>query len=223
MADKVYRLSRLIERQIIRTLARCRVEGVGNVPPRGPLIVVSNHLSNMDPAVLMCSIPRRLHFLAKRELFKPGVAQFLSAYGAFPVDKDANHDLKGFNWCRKLLERGGAICIFPEGTRHPTGGMRQAIPGMALLALRTQATILPVGITGTEGIGPIWRIFLPTGAFNLRIGQPFSLPVIEGRLQRPQLESFTTMIMQRVAMLLPLHYQGVYALSAAGSTKEGPL
>jgi 1-acyl-sn-glycerol-3-phosphate acyltransferase len=219
--DKVYRLSRLIESQIIRTLARWRVDGVENVPPRGPLIVVSNHLSNMDPAVLMCGIPRRLHFLAKRDLFRPGVAQFLSAYGAFPVDNDANHDLKGFNWCRKLLERGGAIGVFPEGTRHRTGGMQQAIPGMALLALRTQATILPVGITGTEGIGPIWRIFLPTGNFNLRIGQPFSLPVIEGRLQRPQLESFTTLIMQRVAMLLPPQYQGVYALSAASFTKEG--
>lgn len=221
MPDRVYRLSRLIESQIIRTLARWRVEGVGNVPPRGPLIVVSNHLSNMDPAVLMCSIPRRLHFLAKRGLFKPGVAQFLSAYGAFPVDNEANHDLKGFNWCRRLLEDGGALGIFPEGTRHPTAGMQKAIPGVALLALRTQATILPVGITGTERIGPIWRIFVPTGNFSARIGQPFSLPVVEGRLQRPQLESFTTLIMQRIAMLLPPPYQGVYALSVASSTKEG--
>lgn len=221
MPDKVYRLSRLVESRIIRTLAHWRVEGVENVPPRGPLIVVSNHLSNMDPAILMCSIPRRLRFLAKRGLFKPGVAQFLTAYGAFPVDNDANHDLKGFNWCRRLLERGGALCLFPEGTRHRTGGMQQAIPGIALLALRTQATILPVGITGTESIGPIWRVFIPTGNFNVRIGQPFSLPVVEGRLQRPQLESFTTLIMQRVAMLLPPQYQGVYAHSAESSTQEG--
>lgn len=221
MPDKVYRLSRLVESQIIRTLAHWRVEGVENVPPRGPLIVVSNHLSNMDPALLMCSIPRRLQFLAKRGLFKPGLAQFFSAYGAYPVDQEASHDLKAFNWCRRLLERDGAICIFPEGTRHPTGGMQKAIPGVALMALRTQAPILPVGITGTAHIGPIWRVFVPTGDMTVRIGQAFTLPGVEGRLQREQLESFATLIMQRIAMLLPPRHQGVYALSVASSTKEG--
>ncbi|MBM3945883.1 MAG: 1-acyl-sn-glycerol-3-phosphate acyltransferase [SAR202 cluster bacterium] len=221
MPDKVYRISRAVEGLLIRTLSRWRVEGVENVPPRGPLIVVANHLSNMDPPLLMCSIPRRLHFLAKRGLFKPGLSQFFSAFGAYPVDLEAAKDMKGFNWCRRLLERDGTICIFPEGTRHRTGGMHKAIPGVALLALRTQAPILPVGITGTAHIGAIWQVFVPTGDITVRIGRVFSLPNVEGRLQRAQLDSFTTQVMQRIAMLLPREYQGVYALAQSSPSPEG--
>lgn len=213
-------MSRAGESFFLRMLANWRVEGVENVPPRGPLIVVANHRSNMDPPLLMCSIPRRLHFLAKRGLFKPGLAQFFSAFGAYPVDQEATHDLKAFNWCRRLLEHDGAICIFPEGTRHRAGGMQKAIPGVALLALRTQATILPVGITGTAHIGPIVQVFVPTGDITARIGQPFTLPVLEARLQRAQLEAFATQIMRRIAMLLPHDYQGVYALPQGSASVE---
>jgi len=110
----------------------------------------------------------------------------------------------------QMLERGEAVVIFPEGTRS-SGGLRRPLSGVAMLHLRSQAPILPVAITGTEHLGPPWRVFFPTGTIGVRIGQPFTLPSIEGKLSRTQLAQLTDMIMQRVAQLLPPRYRGVYA------------
>ncbi|MSP79406.1 MAG: 1-acyl-sn-glycerol-3-phosphate acyltransferase, partial [Dehalococcoidia bacterium] len=142
MPNKVYRISNGYISWALRTMSKWRIEGLENVPKEGPFLIIANHLSNMDPVLMSCSIPRRLYFLSKRGIFKPGVAQFLRAYGAYPVDRDGQ-DLDGFNWCRRTLAAGGAICMFPEAQRVPRGGMIKAIPGTAFLALRTNATILP--------------------------------------------------------------------------------
>lgn len=214
MANIVYCFSRAGERFLMSVLADWRVEGAENVPRSGPLIVVANHLSNMDPPLLACSIPRRLHYLSKRGVFIPIVRTFLRAYGAYPVDREGR-DLDGFHWCRKLLESGGALAMFPEATRSPAGGMKRVIPGAALLALRTQAAILPVGITGTEHIGPILQNLAPTGRLRANIGKPFTLPPVDGPLKREQLEALATQIMLRVAELLPARYRGVYQLPEA--------
>ena len=105
--------------------------------------------------------------------------------------------------------------------------MIQAIPGTALLALRSHATLLPVGVTGTEHIGPLLRVFFPTGRPTVRIGKPFVLPDL-GRVQRSQLDDLTTFMMQRVAVLLPPEYRGVYQLpneslpNASGQPEQAP-
>ncbi|MBI4233212.1 MAG: 1-acyl-sn-glycerol-3-phosphate acyltransferase [Chloroflexi bacterium] len=209
-------MSNFVMRGALRVFAHWKVEGRENVPPMGPLIVVANHLSNLDPPLLSASIPRRLHFVAKRGLFKPLVGSFLRAYGAFPMNREGR-DVGALLWALKLLRRDGAIVLFPEAHRNPDVGMRKAIPGIALLALRSQAPILPVGIIGTERIGPLWRLAFPTGHITVRIGQLFSLPMIEGRMGRQQLESLADMVMFRVAALLPEQYQGVYRLPQARS------
>ena len=71
---------------------------------------------------------------------------------------------------------------------------------------------MPVGITGSESIGAPWQVVFPRGRFRIRIGQAFSLPTIEGRIGKEQLKSLTTMVMERVAALLPENYRGVYDL-----------
>ncbi|MBI2165917.1 MAG: 1-acyl-sn-glycerol-3-phosphate acyltransferase [Chloroflexi bacterium] len=212
MKDLVYNISKFLMRGSLRLFARWQVIGVENVPPMGPLIVVANHLSNLDPPLLMSSLPRRLQFLAKRPLFAlPPAALFLRAYGAHPVAVD-EPDVAALLWVRRVLRRDGAIALFPEAHRNPGKGMQKGAPGIALLALRTQAPILPIGITGTGHIGAIWRVVIPTGDITVRVGQPFSLPIIEGKLERAQLQELTDTIMRRVAMLLPSEYQGVYQL-----------
>jgi len=211
MADTVYRVCRAGMRTVLRLFADWEVEGVENVPMWGPLIVASNHLSNLDPPLLTASIPRRLHFLAKRTLFKPGVAQFLRAYGAYPLDRDGR-DVGALAWALRLLQRDGAIALFPEAHRNPYRGMQRAVPGVALLALRSGAPILPVAITGTERLQPLWRIPFPTGRIRVRIGPPFSLPLVEGRPSREVLQALADQVMHRIALLLPPEYRGVYAL-----------
>jgi 1-acyl-sn-glycerol-3-phosphate acyltransferase len=152
-------------------------------------------------------------------LFKSGVGTFLRAYGAYPLNREGR-DLEAFLWARRLLEKDKAIVLFPEAHRHPGLGMQKAVPGVALLALRTQAPILPVGITGTGHMEPLWRLAFPTGRITVRIGPPFTLPLIEGRVPRQQLEALADMVMQHIAMLLPSEYRGVYQHSSASLAQE---
>jgi 1-acyl-sn-glycerol-3-phosphate acyltransferase len=215
----VYSTGTVLVQGALRLFGDWKVEGRECVPPKGPLLVVSNHQSNMDPPILAASISRRINFMAKRGLFHNPVASYLlKAYGAFPLNRDGG-DLAAIQWSLKLLSRDAALAIFPEGTRSP-GAMRKAIPGIALVALRSGAPILPVGITGTERIGPLWQVAIPRGEFRVKIGQPFSVPSIEGKVGREQLEAITTMIMERVAALLPESYRGVYALNKKRAFSE---
>ena len=150
--------------------------------------------------------------MAKGGLFQNRIASsFFRAYGAEPLDRQGG-DVRIINWALKMLNKDSAIGVFPEGTRNP-GGMIEGIPGVALIAIRSGAPLLPVGITGSESVGAPWQVVFPRGRFRVRIGQPFSLPSIEGRVGREQLKSLTTMIMERIASLLPDGYQGVYHLN----------
>ena len=218
MADVVYRSVRVTMRTLLRLFSTWRVEGLENIPPYGPLLVVANHVSNIDPPLLAASLPRRLHFHAKRSIFTPWTGWFFRTWGAFPVDRDGR-DLGAYRWARRLLDRDKVLAMFPETTRS-LKGMQKAIPGVAMLALQTQAPILPVGIEGTAHLGPYWRVATPTGRITLRVGQPFSLPSIEGRVGRAQLQSLADMVMYRVAALVPEDLQGVYRLKNQGHARS---
>ena len=120
-----------------------------------------------------------------------------------------------------LLAQDCAIVIFPEGHRSTDHAMREAKSGAAFLAIKTQAPILPVGIYGTEKFS-VKRIALPLCRFHVNIGQPFTPPVMEGRISRDVVNSVQAMIMGRVAALLPEEYRGVYALGKPRELQEEP-
>ena len=215
----IYSTSNVLLRSALRIFGDWKVEGRECVPPQGPLIIVANHQSNMDPPILAASIPRRIRFMAKRGLFhNPMASRFFKAYGAFPLNQSGN-DLAAIQRSLQILEEDGALAIFPEGTRSPNA-MRRAHPGIAVIALKSGAPILPVGITGTAAIGPLWQVAVPKGTFGINIGQPFSLPNMEGAIVRGQLEAITTMIMERVAAQLPESYRGEYALKNSKTASE---
>ena len=208
----VYNVSNFMMRGALRLFGDWKVEGKEYVPPMGPLIIVANHLSNLDPPMLASSMPRRVHFMAKGGLFRnPISSTFFRAYGAEPLERQGG-DVRIINWALKMLEKDSAIGIFPEGTRNPDG-MIEGVSGVALIAIKSGAPILPVGITGSETVGAPWQVVFPRGRFRVRIGQSFFLPTIEGRMGKEQLKSLTTMIMERVAALLPESYRGVYDLN----------
>ena len=209
--DWLYATCNVTQRFTLRAFADWKVTGRENVPSMGPLVVVANHLSNLDPPLLGASLPRRIRFLAKDTLFVGGplVRWFLGSYGAFPVNRDGV-DVRAYRWALNLLNNDGALVVFPEGTRSKNGQMQKAKPGVVGLVRRTNASILPVAITGTERMGTWMRAVNPTGRIRVRIGEVFSLPDIEGRLSKEVTESLNTMIMQRVAELLPEEYRGEY-------------
>lgn len=201
------------QRLTLRLFADWKVSGAENVPPMGPLIVVANHQSNLDPSLLCASLPNRVYFLAKKTIFQgPGANWFLQSYGAFPLNR-SGPDPRAYRWALDKLQNGQVLALFPEGTRS-RGGMRQALPGVVHLAMRSQVPLLPIGITGTEHIGSWKRVLNPTGRIRVNIGTVFSLPSIEGKLTTEAAQSLTDMVMRRIAALLPESYRGVYRLSS---------
>jgi 1-acyl-sn-glycerol-3-phosphate acyltransferase len=208
----LYKPGQALARFCFTAFGRWEVEGREFVPPGGPLIVVANHLSYADPPLLVASFPRRLTFIAKQELFaNPIMGVLLRQVGAYPLDRSGT-TVNTMRQMLRLLAQGCAVVTFPEGHRSPDHTMREGMAGPAYLAIKSQAPILPVGITGTEKI-PSWRIAAPLCRFKVNIGQLFNPPTLEGTLTR-EVVSVRDMIMYRIAALLPEEYRGVYSIPA---------
>ena len=214
-AKILYRMGHWLARFCFRAFGRMEVAGVECVPQYGPMIVVSNHLSSNDPPLLVAAIPRPLYFIAKEELFRNPIARFwMRAFHVSPFNRSGT----GIDAIRALmqnLERDRAVVIFPEGHRSPDYTLQKGMLGVIYLALKSQAPILPVAITGTQTF-PIWRIAFPFRRMKANIGAPFTLPVIEGRPSREVMSSLLDMVMVRIADLLPPEHRGVYG----GKTQE---
>ena len=205
----LYQTCNFLQKGTLKMFCDFEVTGSENVPPFGPLVVVSNHMSYIDPSILSVSINRRLTFLAKDTLFKGVfISSLLRSYGAYPLSR-ARLDLKTLRWIKNHLARDGTLAIFPEGTRN-NGTMIPGKNGTARIINMTGATILPVGVTGTNDLQNLFRVVIPTGKIRVNIGSPFSLPLLEGKIDKPILKSMTDMIMERIALLLPEECRGVY-------------
>ena len=204
-----YYLETMLVKLMLRILVRREVRGTENVPTEGPLIVIANHLNIADPPILSASLQRRIVYMAKEESFRhPIQGPLVRGFGAFPVRR-GQLDRRALRWSQQTLKEGLALGMFPEGTRSKTATLQPARSGTALIALRSGAPILPVGITGTEKILGVSFIF---GRVRIivNIGKPFTLPPVDGKLTKAQLASTTEVIMRRVAELLPESYKGVY-------------
>jgi|ETN07SMinimDraft_1059922.scaffolds.fasta_scaffold02896_3 1-acyl-sn-glycerol-3-phosphate acyltransferase len=218
-ATLVYRLFNLLSRFCFRAFGRLEVTGVECVPPYGPLIVVSNHLSLNDPPLLVAAIRRPLFFIGKKELFGSSISRMLMrSFHVAPFDRSA----AGIDAMRVLmqnLERDRAVVIFPEGTRSPDHTMKKGMLGVVYLAMKSQAPILPVALTGTEKF-PLWRVPFPFRRMKASIGPPFTLPVIEGRPSKAVMSSLLDMVMGRVADQLPPEYRGYYGSNTVREPAE---
>ncbi|GAB4028334.1 MAG: lysophospholipid acyltransferase family protein [Elusimicrobiota bacterium] len=155
-----------ILRCFFRIFYRIEVKGLENVPETGALIVAANHNSNADPPVLMSflALRRRAHILAKKELFSPKVlGMAFSYFGAIAVDRHAEGgDISSLKSCLKILRDGGCLAIFPEGTRA-AGRKIDPKGGVAFLAAKTSARILPVRIFNTENFSELGKIVIMFG------------------------------------------------------------
>jgi 1-acyl-sn-glycerol-3-phosphate acyltransferase len=199
-------------------LLSLRLVGVENVPPDGPLLVTSNHLSNADPIILEAAFPRPLFFVGKSELFRNPVFRWiLHRFGGIPVER-GTPDRAAIRRARAILEQGIALGIYPEGVRSRTVALLRGLPGAGLIALQANAPVLPVAIYGTEffpvngEIPPRRPQSLPRGV-TVRFGTPFYVPErVDGK--RVTAEEATHLIMVRIAELLPERYHGVYARDA---------
>ena len=208
-ATLLYRLGRPLARFCFGTFGRMNIIGKENVPPHGPVILACNHLAFTDPPLLVAAIPRPLHFLGKRELFSNPLGKFLmQGFHVFPYDRTSGNT-ETMRTLLGLLNEDRTVVVFPEGTRSQTHSLQEAQLGVVYLALKSQAPILPVGVTGTQKVRG-WHMPFPLCTLTASIGPPFTLPVLEGRTPRPVMQGMLRMIMERVAMQLPPEFRGVY-------------
>ena len=151
--------------------------GRKNVPKKGPVILAANHRSVLDPFLIGCCLRRPVYFVAKRELFdKRWQGWLLNRLGAFPI-KRGEADEESMATARGVLERGGALVIFPEGTRHRKGPLARPKRGVGRLALETGAPVVPIAILGSERARRGWRI-RPVWV-RIRCGRPLTFPRVE--------------------------------------------
>ena len=205
----IYGTSNILLKGAVKLFGDCRVYGKENVPRNGALIIAANHLSDIDAGLLNITIPRRVGFMAKADLFeKPLISQLCRAYGAFPISENGR-EFYSISQSLGILNSDGAMGIFPEGAKNPTS-LGRAMLGTALIAMISGAPILPVGITGTETVGDGFRICYPKGKFRIAIGEPFSVQYLSENRLRENVEKATDIIMARIADLLPESYRGVY-------------
>ncbi len=205
-----YYTARLIIRLLLYLFTRWQVRGRQNIPRQGPLLAVVNHLNLADPPVIAVSLHRKSMFMAKEELFRSGLSRyFISSFGAFPVHR-GRLDRETLHQAEKVLAQGMILIVFPEGTRSKNAQLQSALPGSALIALRSGVPVLPIGISGTEKIkGATWWLRRPRITVN--IGSPFPLPPANGKPSKTAMAELTDSIMTRISELLPAEYRGKYA------------
>ncbi|HUQ78445.1 MAG TPA: lysophospholipid acyltransferase family protein [Patescibacteria group bacterium] len=205
-------------RFLCRSLTRIRIEGDASTIPRdGPVILAANHVSNIDPvligAFLTPRLGRRIHWLGKKEMFEWPIVGYLARHGGVvPVDR-AGADVEAFRVARRILDAGHVLMVFPEGTRSPTGQLQQPKDGLAMLALRTDPTIVPVGFSNTDRVWPKGRPIPRLGGHaTMRIGQPFRLrDVLPAGIDRRAAKGLaTTLIMERIAVLIDPRHRGTF-------------
>jgi 1-acyl-sn-glycerol-3-phosphate acyltransferase len=213
-----YRFVRLVVGLILLIWTRKQVVGLENVPKQGPVILVSNHVNMLDPAVVPVLVPRRIVYMGKAELWKtPIIGPLYGLVGFIPVRR-FEADLSAMRKAEKALRQNQVLGMFPEGTRSGKPGLGKGQPGTAIIALRTGAPIVPAAVTGTEGV-TLPGFFFRLTRVRVVFGKPFELPKGH-RFNAELVEQCTERIMREIAVLLPEEYRGVYAGLVASQPKE---
>jgi 1-acyl-sn-glycerol-3-phosphate acyltransferase len=178
-----------------------RKEGQHHVPKTGPLLVLANHQSFLDPMAAGLACPRQLIYLARKTLFRNRYfTRLIRSLNAVPIDQEGVGK-EGLRTIIEQLQRGRAVLVFPEGERTLTGRMYAFKPGIHLLIKRTLAPILPLGIAGAYEAWPRWRnypmpapLFWPsgTGTIAVSVGRPLDpRPYAEMPREQALAELFT--------------------------------
>ncbi|HMD44831.1 MAG TPA: lysophospholipid acyltransferase family protein [Acidimicrobiales bacterium] len=227
-----YWVLKVILSPVLFVLYRVSVEGRGNLPKKGGVVLAANHQSFCDSFFLPLVLTRRVTFLAKAEYFDQArTAWFFRAAGQIPVRRDGGDASDAaLRTAVDVISAGRALALYPEGTRSPDASVHRGKTGAARLAAETGCPVVPVGIVGTSGVQPIGcRVMRPFRRVGVRFGAPMHLVApIDPETGRPVVDNeclrvFTDRLMHEIARLSERPYVDQYVpRPAPGPGSRGP-
>jgi len=204
----LYRIVRAILRALMFPLFRLEVRGLEHVPKRGPLLIVTNHMHWLDPPVVMVALPIRATVLvAEKWATRAGIGWLFRWLGGIFIER-GEADRSALRKALAALKEGVFLGIAPEGTRSHDHQLHKGKPGVAYLATRSGAPLMPVVAYGQEKVfSELKCLRRPT--VHVVIGPVFTLPEA-GNVKMDKMRAYTHEIMLRLAALLPPEYRGAY-------------
>lgn len=213
-----YEFCRLAIHLLAGLIYGLRIEGRNNVPPTGPVLIVANHQSHLDPPFISAVTRRNMHFLARLGLFTNPFFRFLiKSLNAIPLDTTKG-DTAAIKTAIERLRAGRLVLIFAEGERTPDGGMRPFQPGAALLIRRSKAPVLPIAIEGAFDTWPRHRSRPRLrGRVRIAVGKPIPMSTFEGMTTHEMLDSIARTVDDlRLTLRARLRHESRGAFPAPG-------
>jgi 1-acyl-sn-glycerol-3-phosphate acyltransferase len=210
----LYAILKPIAVVLMRLLFRVEGRGMEHVPTSGPVLLVANHSSVLDPPLVGGLCPRPLTFLAKAELFRiPGFGGLIRRLNARPLRREGA-DPSALRMAQRVLAEGKALLVFPEGTRGDEGTLREPKPGAALLAVQSGATVVPVYVSGSGRAWPRERRLPRPAKVMVTFGPPLRFQRATGPERKAQYETASRQMMAAIAELRDRAVGGVGAAGA---------
>ncbi|MCI2239672.1 1-acyl-sn-glycerol-3-phosphate acyltransferase [Paenibacillus sp. TRM 82003] len=223
-------IKRGVAEPVLKPVLRPWVRGAENVPATGPAVLASNHLSVADPVLLATVLRRRITFAAKADLFTGRGPQgrlfagLLRGVGQLPVDRSGGSASAGaIDGAVEALRAGELFGIYPEGTRSPDGRLHRGRTGVARIALRSGAPVLPVAVVGTGELMPRGRVLPKVRRVGIVVGEPLDFSRYAGRADDQfVVRSVTDEVMAAIQRLSRQEYVDEYAARRGGPARGEP-
>ena len=202
---------------LMRLLFRVESTGQEHVPAHGPVLLVANHSSFLDPPLVGGMAPRPVSFMAKAELFRvPLFGTVISHLNARPVRREGT-DAGALRTALRVLQEGGALLMFPEGTRGPEGVLREPKPGAAMLAMLSGATVVPVYVAGSGRAWPRGRTLPRPVKITVTFGPALAFPRRDADGRKTDYDAASRQMMAAIARVKDDGRTRVGAAEAAGA------
>lgn len=203
---------------VFNLIVRLEANGLDNIPAAGPAILMINHVAFLDPVMLIAGVRRRIVPMSKIENLRlPGVNLLIRLWGAINVRR-GEVDRVALRQAIEALRAGHLLLMAPEGTRSKTGDLQEPHEGVAYVATRTGAMVIPVGIVGTPNIARNCKRLRRTDV-RVTFGRPFYFETAGARVGREALAQMTREAMYQLAAVLPPQQRGRFANLRAATTR----
>jgi len=197
----LYRWSHRLTNTFCKVLGRLKTRGIHHIPRTGGVLLVSNHVSLLDPVIVGAAANREIHFMARSSAFDiPAVGKLIAIYNAYPVNR-GKPDLGALRKTIALLKAGNVVLMFPEGTRSVDGRLGKARDGACFIAHRAGVPTVPVFHSGAERILPRNSKRLRRAQLTVTFGEPLKLNAAGFETRREMYHHMGTQIMEAIAGL----------------------